>query len=176
MTVPLPCSRAGLRGPQRAPNFSRRAWRLLAAIVTVALVTACGGNKAPDTPTGSVPPDHSWLNAPGCDAAPALGRRPQVLQQIVDNYPQSTLRPDAKLGRRRQLPERGGDANLVLAENEFREFLQFYPTNARADYAQYKLAMTHFQADAGAPSATRPKPSPRCASSKPSSTATPTAC
>ena len=28
---------------------------------------------------------------------------------------------------------------------EFREFLQFYPTNPRADYAQYKLAMSHFR-------------------------------
>jgi outer membrane assembly lipoprotein YfiO len=29
--------------------------------------------------------------------------------------------------------------------NEYREFLTFYPTNARADYAQYKLGMTHFK-------------------------------
>ncbi len=28
--------------------------------------------------------------------------------------------------------------------NEFREFLSFYPTNRRADYAQYKLGMAHF--------------------------------
>jgi outer membrane protein assembly factor BamD len=33
----------------------------------------------------------------------------------------------------------------VLAANEFREFLTFYPTNARADYAQFKLAMSHFE-------------------------------
>ena len=33
----------------------------------------------------------------------------------------------------------------MLAANEFREFLTFYPTNARADYAQYKLAMSHFE-------------------------------
>ena len=33
----------------------------------------------------------------------------------------------------------------MLAANEYREFLTFYPTNARADYAQYKLAMSHFQ-------------------------------
>jgi len=33
----------------------------------------------------------------------------------------------------------------VLAINEFREFLSFYPTNSRADYAQYKLAMAHFR-------------------------------
>ena len=41
--------------------------------------------------------------------------------------------------------EEGGADNLVLSMNEFREFLQFYPTNKRADYAQYKLGMTHFK-------------------------------
>ena len=29
--------------------------------------------------------------------------------------------------------------------NEFREFLTFYPTNRRADYAQYKLGLCHFR-------------------------------
>jgi outer membrane protein assembly factor BamD len=29
---------------------------------------------------------------------------------------------------------------LMLGVNEFREFLTFYPTSARADYAQYRLA------------------------------------
>jgi outer membrane protein assembly factor BamD len=33
----------------------------------------------------------------------------------------------------------------VLALNEFREFLAFYPTHSRAGYAQYQLGMTHFR-------------------------------
>jgi outer membrane protein assembly factor BamD len=32
----------------------------------------------------------------------------------------------------------------VLAINEYREFLSFFPTSPRADYAQYQLAMSHF--------------------------------
>ena len=32
----------------------------------------------------------------------------------------------------------------MLAINEYREFLSFYPTHPRADYAQYKLGMSHF--------------------------------
>ena len=32
----------------------------------------------------------------------------------------------------------------MLAINEFREFLSFYPTHPRAGYAQYKLGMAHF--------------------------------
>ena len=65
-------------------------------------------------------------------------------KQIVDNYPQSRYRADAKLGL--------GDAELgqdtagsvILAANEFREFLTYFPTNERAYYAQYKLAMCHY--------------------------------
>jgi len=33
----------------------------------------------------------------------------------------------------------------VLAENEFKEFITFYPTSTRVDYAQYKLGMTHYK-------------------------------
>jgi outer membrane protein assembly factor BamD len=33
----------------------------------------------------------------------------------------------------------------VLAIAEFQEFLSFYPTHARADYAQYKLGLAHFK-------------------------------
>ena len=33
--------------------------------------------------------------------------------------------------------------SLLLAINEFREFLTFYPTHARADYAQYRLAFAY---------------------------------
>ena len=66
-------------------------------------------------------------------------------QQIVDNYPQSPVRPDAKLGMGDGYLGQGNTESLVLAANEFREFLTFYPTNPRADYAQYKLAMSHFR-------------------------------
>ncbi len=33
--------------------------------------------------------------------------------------------------------------NILI--NEFTEFLSFYPTNRRADYAQYKLGIAHFR-------------------------------
>jgi len=76
--------------------------------------------------------DNKWVNAR------------EYFRQVVDNYPQSPLRPDAKLGiGDAYLGEKGAE-NLVLAANEYREFLTFYPLNPRADYAQYKLAMSHF--------------------------------
>ena len=65
-------------------------------------------------------------------------------QQLVDGYPQSPVRPDAKLGLGDAYLGENTAESLVSAANEFREFLSFYPTSQRADYAQYKLAMTHF--------------------------------
>ena len=69
----------------------------------------------------------------------------EYYRQVFDNYPQSPLRPEAKLGiADTYLGEKSAET-LVLADSEFREFLTYYPRHQRADYAQYKLAMTHFQ-------------------------------
>ena len=35
--------------------------------------------------------------------------------------------------------------SLILAVNEFREFLTFYPTARRNDYAQFKLGVAHYE-------------------------------
>src|SRR5262245_12259345 len=69
----------------------------------------------------------------------------EYYRQIVDNYPQSTFRPDAKLAVGDTYIGEHSTESLVLAENEFREFLTFYPTNPRADYAQYRLAYAYSQ-------------------------------
>jgi outer membrane assembly lipoprotein YfiO len=109
-------------------------------------IAACGGNRAPETPPGTIPPDQFLMQR----ANDAIKRQRwadarRYFQQIVDNYPQSTLRPDAKLGVGDSYLNEGGEANLVLAENEFKEFITFYPTSTRVDYSQYKLGMTHFK-------------------------------
>ena len=69
----------------------------------------------------------------------------EYFKQLVETYTQSPYRPDAKLGIGDTYLGEGTSEALVLAINEFREFLPFYPTNRRADYAQYKLAMAHFR-------------------------------
>ena len=68
----------------------------------------------------------------------------EYYRQVVDNYPQSPVRPDAKLGVGDSFLGEKSAESLVLAANEYREFLTFYPRHERADYAQYKLAMSHF--------------------------------
>lgn len=123
--------------------FTRSAPLPLLLAALVATMPACAP-KRNTVPPGTSQPDkflldrgneevkeNNWLNAR------------EYFRQIVDNYPQSPLRPDAKLGVGDTYLGEGTTESLVLAANEFREFLTFYPTNARADYAQYKLAQSH---------------------------------
>ena len=125
-----------------------RAWRAprrLALLVLLVAAAGCG-NKQLGPPAGAAQPDRflfergnealmkeQWMNAR------------TYFMQIVDNYPQSPFRPDAKLGMGDSYLGEGSAESAVLAANEFREFLTFYPTSMRADYAQYKLAMGHFR-------------------------------
>lgn len=75
--------------------------------------------------------DEKWVNAR------------EYFRNIVDNYPQSPFRPDAKLALGDTYLSQGGTENLLLAANEFREFQTFYPTHPRADYAQLQLAKSY---------------------------------
>ncbi len=69
----------------------------------------------------------------------------EFFKQVTETYTQSPLRPDAKLGIGDTYLGEGSPEALVLAIAEFQEFLSFYPTHPRADYAQYKLGMAHFR-------------------------------
>jgi outer membrane protein assembly factor BamD len=68
----------------------------------------------------------------------------EFFQTLIDTYPQSQHRADAKLGLGDAYLGDGSPASQVMAINEYREFLNFFPTSPRADYAQFKLAMCHF--------------------------------
>src|SRR6185437_15596293 len=120
---------------------------LLCATVAVLLsLSACASSGRATVPPGTPQPDQ-FLFEKGDAALKAkkwLTAR-EYFKQVNETYTQSPLRPDAKLAVGDTYLEEGGADNLVLAMNEFREFLSFYPTNKRADYAQYKLAMTHFK-------------------------------
>jgi outer membrane protein assembly factor BamD len=69
----------------------------------------------------------------------------EFFKQVTEIHTQSPVRPDAKLGVGDTYLGEGTAEALVLAINEFQEFLSFYPTHERADYAQYKLAMAYFR-------------------------------
>jgi outer membrane protein assembly factor BamD len=112
-------------------------------LLAIGLAPACASKKSA-IPPGTVQPDKFLLDRGNAELKERnwLTAR-EYFRQIVDNYPQSPLRPEAKLGVGETYIGEGTTEALVLAANEFREFLTFYPTSARADYAQYRLAASH---------------------------------
>lgn len=118
--------------------------RSVALVLTLAASVACGGNRS-GLPSNTANPDR-FLFDRGNETLKEgkwLSSR-EYFRQVVDNYPQSPVRPDAKLGIGDSFLGEKSTESLVLAANEYREFLTFYPRHERADYAQYKLAMSHF--------------------------------
>ncbi|HYN07880.1 MAG TPA: outer membrane protein assembly factor BamD [Vicinamibacterales bacterium] len=111
------------------------------------LVASVGCASAPPLPAaGSVDADKflfdrgskalaekKWLNAR------------EYFRRLVDTYPGSPFRADAKLGIGDAYLGEGRSDSIVLAANEFREFLTFFPLSGRADYAQYKLAVAQMR-------------------------------
>jgi outer membrane protein assembly factor BamD len=63
----------------------------------------------------------------------------EYFKKLFDTYPGSTYREDAKLGiGDSYMGEKRIDSD-ILAVNEFREFLRFFPRSPRADYAQFRI-------------------------------------
>jgi outer membrane protein assembly factor BamD len=119
---------------------------LLIVAAALVLATACASHLPGLVPPGTTEPD-KFLFDKGTDALNAkkwLTAR-EFFKQVTETYTASPYRPDAKLGIGDTYLGEGTSEALVLAINEFREFLSFYPTNSRADYAQYKLGMAHFR-------------------------------
>ena len=105
---------------------------------------ACAGGRE-RAPTGTLEPDQ-FLFERGNEA---LDERRWLIareyfRELIDTLSAEPIRADAKLGIGDTYLGEGSAEAFVLALNEFREFLSFYPTHARADYAQYKLGMAHF--------------------------------
>ena len=71
-------------------------------------------------------------------------RAREYFVEVVDNYPQSVMRPDAMLGIGDTYYGEDSAATYLRAISEFEQFLSFYPLHLRADYAQYKLGMAHY--------------------------------
>jgi outer membrane protein assembly factor BamD len=118
----------------------------LILVIALAGTGACGSHSRGAVPAGTLEPDKFLFEkgSTALDSKKWLTAR-EYFKEVVETYTQSTYRPDAKLGIGDTYLGEGSSESLVLAINEFREFLTFYPTNRRADYAQYKLALAHFR-------------------------------
>ena len=124
----------------------RRFGHLFAVALVLSFATTCTSGRRGAIPPGTPRPDQflfdrgneelekrNWLTAR------------EFFRQLSEAYTQSPFRPDAKLAIGDTYLGEGSPESYVLAINEFQEFLAFYPTHARTDYAQFKLGMAHFR-------------------------------
>ncbi|MGE0704573.1 MAG: outer membrane protein assembly factor BamD [Vicinamibacterales bacterium] len=123
----------------------RRALNVLVAALAV-VATGCATTARSGVPPGTSEPDR-YLFERGNEALADerwLTAR-EFFRQVTDTYTQSPYRPSAKLGIGDSYVGEGTAEALVLAINEFQEFLAFYPTHEQSDYAQFRLATAYFE-------------------------------
>jgi outer membrane protein assembly factor BamD len=120
--------------------------RIVAAASLIAAAAGCTPKKDPALPAANAQEPDTYLLERGTQLLKARkwSQARQYFKRLVENYPQSPLRPQGKLGVGDSYLVENTAESKVLAVNEFREFLTFFPSDPRADYAQYKLAMSHF--------------------------------
>jgi len=108
------------------------------------LCAACHSSNGDPTlpPPGTVNPDQFLYD----HGTAAMARKHylearEYFRKIVDSYPQSARRAEAKLGMGDSYVAENRVDSAILAINEYREFLQFFPTHPKDDYAQYEICI-----------------------------------
>lgn len=125
-------------------KISRSPLFVLCSLLVLALVAGACGSNAPVS-TGPGDADQILLDRGNASLKDKSWTRARTyFSELLESYPQSPLRAEAKLGVGDSFLGENNAASYVYAQNEFREFLAFYPTNPRADYAQMQLGMVHF--------------------------------
>ena len=114
---------------------------LLVAMCLLGAASGCASGPPLPAP-GSIDAD-KFLFERGTDA---LQRKKWLMareyfRRLVDTYPRSVYRKQAKLGIGDSFLGEGRIDSLILGANEYREFLTFFPLDELADYAQYKLGV-----------------------------------
>jgi outer membrane protein assembly factor BamD len=68
-----------------------------------------------------------------------------ALQTLINTYPDSEFLPQAKYAMAESFFRENSSSSLSQAENEFKDYITFFPVNPLADDAQLKIAMTHIR-------------------------------
>ena len=128
-----------------APRVTRGHGALAWATLLLLVASACASSER-GIPLGTADADRALYDL-GTEALKERRWLParEYFVTIVDNYPQSTYRTDARLGIGDTYLGEGSIESYLRAITEFQEFLAFYPLHPRADYAQYQVGIVHYQ-------------------------------
>ncbi len=68
-----------------------------------------------------------------------------TLQTLINTYPDSEYLSKAKLAIADSYYSEGGVSGLTQSEEEYKDFITFFPTAPEAPQAQYRIGMAHFR-------------------------------
>ena len=128
------------------PPTTSHPWRLSRPaflLVVLCVLAGCGGTDVEITPA-TVDGDRLLFERgqQALEQEDWLDAR-EFFSRVRDNYPQSPLRAEARLGVADSFEGQGTSEAYVAALAEYQDFLALYPTHPRAPYAQFKIGMVH---------------------------------
>ena len=68
-----------------------------------------------------------------------------AFQTLLNTYPDSEIASDAYFAMGDTFYEEGGTENLLMAENQFKDFIVFFPGDPKAPDAQMKIISLHYK-------------------------------
>lgn len=72
-------------------------------------------------------------------------RAREAYKAVFENFPNSDYRILAKLGYADTYFDDGGEANYVLAIQEYQDFISLFPFSPKAEYAQFQVGMSYYK-------------------------------
>jgi outer membrane protein assembly factor BamD len=122
--------------------------KFLLVLPLVFLLPSCGGKNVSTNPPASNldEPDRALFERAMRDLNKnkfTVGRL--ALQTLINTYPDSEYLPQAKYAMAESYFKENSSSSLSQAENEFKDYITFFPTSDLAGDAQLKIAMTHIR-------------------------------
>ncbi len=110
------------------------------SVAILAAMWGCGGQQGAKLQTSVIPPDKTlYENGSEYLEKNQFIKARLAFQTLIRTYPGSDLEADAYLAMGDSFYREGGTENWLLAEDQYRNFIIFFPTNPKAADAQMKI-------------------------------------
>jgi len=109
-------------------------------VLILAGLSGCGGQKGAKLQTSVVPPDKTlFQNGNEYLEKSQFIKARLAYQTLIRTYPGSDLESEAYLAMGDSYYREGGTENLLMAEDQYRNFIIFFPTHPKTVDAQMKI-------------------------------------
>lgn len=115
-------------------------WSWLCLLIFLA---ACGAKHSDMDPTKQSDKELYEKGAKALEDKDYLKAR-EAFKLVFDSFPKSDYRILAKISYADSYYNDGGDSNLLLAIQEYQDFISLFPFSPKAEYAQVQIGMCYF--------------------------------